>query len=154
MIQDVGDTFISVPLFISRMRPRKPDPEKVCSQCGKPMQRKRYNGVLQSRFNFRRSKYCNKFCEGRYYEARADKNGNLHKSTYHKRARRNGLKDRCEEPGCEEREKLEVHHKDGNHENNEPENQVTLCVPHHKKADAIRRREEWKREHPNDPAAF
>ena len=60
------------------------------------------------------------------------------RSTYsYKKARAARLKlamYKCESPGCEAIQKLELHHVDGNRHNNEIENLRILCRPCHVKA--------------------
>lgn len=112
------------------MNPRKEDPRKLCKFCGKEMHRKRYKGVLEAYCVFaKRRKFCDQTCMGNFYSNQAG-DGDLHRSTYHKRARRIALKEKCEKCGSDE--KLEVHHVDCDKTNNLPENLRTLCVGCHK----------------------
>lgn len=46
---------------------------------------------------------------------------------------------RCTEPSCTTHDKLEVHHLDGNANNNAVENLTTLCETHHKEAERRKR---------------
>ena len=110
------------------------------------MPRKRFeNGRLEDFGVFQKRKYCNAKCMGKA-KLFADNN---HKQTY--RAAHNTSKQvmetiikapyRCAICG-EEHKKLDVHHIDGNFNNNTPENLIYLCrschlKQHHKKAKCI-----------------
>lgn len=80
---------------------------------------------------------------GEHYSRLADESGReLNKSTHHKRARKN-LKEKCRI--CGGREKLEVHHKDGNFANDDKENHDTLCQWCHKVVQGDLRAEQAKK---------
>ena len=91
---------------------------KFCLQCGKPMERKRFNGRLEDMGVFKRRKYCSLSCANTKIRP-------SHWSTYHWRARKH-IKSSCE--ACGSMVYLHAHHVDGELKNNLPENIQTLCV--------------------------
>ena len=99
--------------------PRKADPKRYCTACGKRMERKRVNGRLEDRAVFLKRTYCNRHCM-----ARGQRKRTVKPETLHHRARR-FRKDRCEK--CGATTNLALHHKDGNPKNNAPSNRMTLC---------------------------
>ena len=94
----------------------KETPEKYCENCGKKLERKRYNGQLEDLSTFKRRKFCNLTCAGARKE--------LTKHGYSWRARRH-LRLKCESCGYDK--KLQAHHIDQDKTNNQPENIQTLC---------------------------
>ena len=111
--------------------PRKPDPPQRCDHCGALMERKRFNGTLESLSNFLHRRYCDRACMAAAFV----KDAPSHEDTFHWRARR--LRGRaCE--SCGATTKLHAHHIDGNEANNSPENIQTLCatchITHHHRA--------------------
>lgn len=101
------------------MRPALPVPLKSCEYCGKPLERKRYNGTLESRFAYMRRRYCGQTCF-----AKAEQQENPSLAALRKRAvKYRG--DSCAQ--CGSSESLGIHHRDGNPANNAPENLTTLC---------------------------
>lgn len=103
--------------------PRKQDPEKYCLHCGKRMERKRYNGTLESNHSFNRRKYCNLQCVG--MARRKDTLPGLRRRYAHLRG------NKCQE--CGVTENLDLHHQDGNPVNNDISNLMTLCDSCHTK---------------------
>ena len=101
----------------------KPDPVKCCAFCNKPMERKRYNGVLESNLAFRRRKYCDPTCMGLAHRKEDPTRDGYRKRIYPLR------KERCEK--CGTMEKLSIHHMDRNWRNNDPANLQTLCSSCH-----------------------
>ncbi len=99
--------------------PRKRDPEKCCSACGKPLARTRMNGRLEDRSVFLRRKYCNLRCAGRGHRKARVKRATLHKRASRFRA------DKCER--CGATDVLSLHHIDRNPKNNRRSNRMTLC---------------------------
>ena len=102
--------------------PLRPTPEKYCLYCEKKMERKRYHsGTLEAVFHFKRRKFCGQLCMAMWMEGRVKKQNP-------KNSRRQSVKcrtQRCE--NCGTPQKLGVHHKDSNPENNDPANLMTLC---------------------------
>lgn len=105
--------------------PRKQEPEKYCKQCGKKMERKRYNGTLESNHAFNRRKYCDLQCAGMAKRHKEPSIDALRKRYAHL------VGDVCER--CGTTENLGLHHKDGNPANNDPSNLMTLCNSCHTK---------------------
>ena len=102
--------------------PILPVPAKNCETCGTPMERKRYNGRLEDRAVYMRRRHCSLSC--------ANSRQEVTKDAHHWRARLHKA-DSCEV--CGPTERLHVHHKDRNHENNDPANLATLCASCHLK---------------------
>ena len=104
--------------------PRKPDPLKHCAHCGKKLERKRSaSGVLESLLHFGRRKYCGRPCMAADFDTRHG--ADVGWSTAHYHARKivpPGPCNRCGKPDAKD-----VHHKDGNHQNNLPENLERIC---------------------------
>ncbi len=117
-------------------QPQKSDPAKSCLACGKPMLRKRINGILQDRTTFLRGKYCDRSCmaKGMVKEI-------VTKAAERQRARK--FKSfSC--ASCGTLQKLQVHHKDRNTSNNDPSNLETMCATchmkmHHANGDIVKR---------------
>ena len=107
-------------------RPALPVEPKNCQQCGKAMERKRYNGRLEDRAMYRRRKFCGDKCATASFVVPVPSNTRI----YCSRARRAGfLGDCCENCGTTER--LQIHHVNGMRHNNLPENMQTLCIACH-----------------------
>ena len=104
-------------------RPRVPDPEKYCEQCGTRVERKTFNGRLEDLGVFKRRKYCDQVCMANAFVSDAPCEGTLHKRA------RQFLGTSCEFCGATMR--LQAHHKDTNPQNNSPENIQTLCISCH-----------------------
>lgn len=105
------------------MKNRKPDPEKHCQYCGKQMERKRYNGTLESMNVFLRRKYCDQLCM-----AKAQEKESVTLAALRSRAEKLRKKS-CQR--CGATANLQVHHKDRNPANNAPDNIETLCSSCH-----------------------
>ena len=108
--------------------------EKYCEYCGKKLERKRFNGRLEDFTVFKNRKYCNRECMKKDYL----KIGDNHNQTYsnaHTTARKiNELilhKEECEL--CGSRINLDIHHIDGNWQNNNLDNLMCLCRSCHTK---------------------
>ena len=117
-------------------KPRKDikEEEKYCEYCGKQLERKRFNGRLEDFTVFKNRKYCNRECMKKDYL----KIGDNHNQTYsnaHTTARKiNELilhKEVCELCGSEIN--LDIHHIDGNWQNNNLNNLMCLCRSCHTK---------------------
>lgn len=104
-----------------------------CLNCGKPLERKRFNGRIEDISCFNRRKFCDRKCMRIYMLANGDKADNY--GTRHESARKiielsRDLK-KCEI--CGAANNLDVHHKDENYNNNALENLVVLCRSCHMK---------------------
>lgn len=112
---------------------KKEDPVKYCRYCNKLLTRKRYNGRLEDLNVFKKRLYCDYIC------MRKDKINisinNASWSNSHTTARNiNKLfinVAQCEM--CGKDGKLDVHHKDGNYQNNKISNLQILCRSCHNK---------------------
>lgn len=114
----------------------KPDPEKYCTYCGERMRRARFgSGRLEDLSAFMRRKYCGRECMRKAFV----KVGNDTRQNYsasHHSARSLaylvlGREYCCEK--CGSTANIDVHHKDGNRNNNTPENIELLCRSCHLK---------------------
>jgi 5-methylcytosine-specific restriction endonuclease McrA len=105
---------------------RKETPIKFCMYCGEKMERNRYNGTLEDLTRFKKRKYCGVDCMAKAMV----KSGTLTKCGYLARGRKY-LKPAC--AVCGSTEKLNIHHKDRDRSNNDPENLETLCPSCHMK---------------------
>lgn len=117
-------------------KPRKDIKEldKNCEYCGKQLERKRFNGRLEDFTVFSNRKYCNRECMRKDWV----KIGDNHNQTYsnaHTTARKiNELilhKEMCELCGSDTN--LDIHHIDGNWQNNTLDNLMCLCRSCHTK---------------------
>lgn len=104
--------------------PRKLTPEKYCQFCGERLERKPLrNGGLESLLHFGRRKFCDQMCMARDFDRRHREDAGY--SAAHARARTliaPGPCSRCGTPNA-----LDVHHRDGNWQNNEPSNLERIC---------------------------
>ena len=111
---------------------------KKCEYCGKKLVRKRYNGELEPFSQFKKRKYCDKECMRRAYLKIGINNQTW--SNAHTTARKiNELilhKNKCEICGSDKN--LDIHHKDGNWNNNNLENLMCLCRSCHIKTERER----------------
>ena len=110
--------------------PRKPDPIKYCEHCGKQLARKRIpSGALESLLHFGRRKFCDQRCMGAAFDARTPSGTSWATTHYHAR--------KIVPPGpcsrCGKPEATDVHHEDGNHQNNSPTNLSRICRSCHVK---------------------
>ena len=117
-------------------KPRKDIKEldRHCEYCGNKLERKRFNGRLEDFTVFSNRKYCNRECMKRDFL----KVGDNHNQTYsnaHTTARKiNELilhKEVCELCGSDRN--LDIHHIDGNWQNNNLDNLMCLCRSCHTK---------------------
>ena len=109
----------------------QPHETRYCSYCGKPMERKRYsNGELQSWTEYNNQKYCNKECMKAAFRQK-QKTGKSW-SMLHRYARQNKPSGSCKI--CGSTKNVDVHHIDGNPQNNSPQNLQRLCRSCHTKA--------------------
>ena len=111
-------------------KPRKDikELEKYCEYCGKQLERKRFNGRLEDFTVFKNRKYCNRECMRKDWVKIGD-NHNQSYSNAHTTARKiNELilhKEVCELCGSDTN--LDIHHIDGNWQNNNLDNLMCLC---------------------------
>lgn len=124
----------SMGLVVDKPRKDIKEEEKYCEYCGKQLERKRFNGRLEDFTVFKNRKYCNRECMKKDYL----KIGDNHNQTYsnaHTTARKiNELilhKEVCELCGSEIN--LDIHHIDGNWQNNNLNNLMCLCRSCHTK---------------------
>lgn len=103
--------------------PRKPDPEKQCEHCGKPLARKMINGRLEDRGVFLRRRFCDSTCFGLHARTDVPTLGGLRSRA----AKFRGSV--CER--CGETENVQIHHVNSDPSNNAPDNTMTLCGPCH-----------------------
>ncbi len=104
-------------------RLRKPEAPKACKQCGKPLERKRYNGRLEDLGVYLRRLYCDQACMGAS-KVKVD----VSLAGLRKRA----VKYRgtvCQQ--CGATDGLHVHHLDSDPANNTTSNLMTLCSSCH-----------------------
>lgn len=97
---------------------------KNCLWCGLAMERKRFGGIrkrLETVPAYENRKYCDRLCAAKAHVA-AQPSALYLRNHY--------LKENCEV--CMGKEKLQIHHKDVNRENNHPENLMTLCDSCHR----------------------
>jgi hypothetical protein len=102
-------------------RPRKSDPTKYCMRCGVQLERQKTGDRLEDRGVFLRRKYCSLTC--------ANSRTTVTRGGHYWRARK------FRGPSCEAcgtRKSLQVHHVNGDHRDNRPENAQTLCIHCHK----------------------
>ena len=102
----------------------KPTPEKYCAFCGTRLERKRFrSGVLESMLSFNRRKYCDMKCAGKAHAEKPHTGKSWMAVHYHAR--------KIVPPGpcvlCGKPNASDVHHKDGNPQNNNPNNLIRLC---------------------------
>lgn len=116
-------------------KPRKDikEAERYCKYCGKKIERKRFNGRLEDFGVFMKRQYCNRECMKRDYLKVGETYANW--SNAHASARNiNKLilkKDHCEI--CGSKQNLDIHHIDGNWQNNNLDNLMCLCRSCHMK---------------------
>lgn len=106
---------------------------KYCKYCGQQLERKRFNNRLEDFIVFTNRKYCDRLCMRKDYL----KIGSYEQiySNAHTTARNiNNLilhKHKCEE--CGSYKNLDIHHIDGNWQNNKLDNLMCLCRSCHTK---------------------
>lgn len=104
--------------------------EKICAKCGKKILR------LKSRINRNKSGlfYCSKDCGNIYKNIVREENGEWKNTKNYRKVAFYNNKHECSVCGWEEDKRiLEVHHIDGDRENNSSENLVILCPICHRK---------------------
>ena len=118
--------------------PRNQDMERFCAHCRRRLERKRINGRLEDRTVFLKRRYCNRNCMAQAY---LQEDANL--AALRKRAEKFRVGE-CQQ--CNTKEKLQIHHLDGNPANNSPKNLMTLCSSCHMKWHWIHGKKSWKRQ--------
>lgn len=113
----------------------RPDPEKHCEYCGRLMHRQRMNGSgrLEDMAAFMRRKYCSRVCMRKAF-VRTDGQqlyGDAHASARAITYLLEGREKVCEI--CGSTKSIDVHHRDGNHNNNAAENLMVVCRSCHMK---------------------
>lgn len=103
----------------------KEAPPRSCASCGLTLTRKRYNGRLEDFGVFQRRKFCDTRCMAMAFDQRPStatspkaKTGNYH-------ARKLVPKGPC--ATCGKPNARDVHHLNGNRDDNRPENLTRLC---------------------------
>ena len=109
---------------------RKETPPRFCERCGSKLERKRLpNGDLEYLIHFGRRKFCDRTCMAAAFDARPSTVNNSDANHYHSRKMiPKGPCLRCGAPRARD-----VHHKDGDHSHNSPENLERLCRSCHMK---------------------
>lgn len=107
--------------------------DRYCKYCGEKLERKRFNGRLEDFTVFSNRKYCNRKCMQKAYLKIGEHNQNW--ANAHTTARKiNELllhKEVCELCGSDKN--LDIHHIDGNWQNNNLDNLMCLCRSCHTK---------------------
>lgn len=110
---------------------RKPTPLRHCESCGSQLERKRLpNGDLEYLIHFNQRKYCSRGCMAKAFESKPV-TSNPSWMTAHYHARKICPTGPC--TSCGKAGRTDVHHKDGNWQNNSPGNLVRLCRSCHLK---------------------
>ena len=114
----------------------KPDPEKYCAYCGKQMHRVRFDsGRLEDYNAFLLRKYCDRECMKKAFVKVGSDANQLYRSAHHTASLLAysilGKEKVCEK--CGSTQSIDVHHIDGNYNNNTPENIMILCRSCHMK---------------------
>lgn len=106
--------------------------EKYCKNCGKLLELKIMpNGIKESPSQLKRRKFCHRKCMSEYYSKNNSKAGDVSWYVAHERARRIHKNRVCEI--CGSTKNIDIHHKDENIQNNEPDNLMALCRSCHMK---------------------
>ena len=105
-------------------RHKKQTPHRCCEHCGNKLERKPLPcGDLESLIHFNRRKFCNRLCMAAAFDLRHSPEVGW--STAHYHARKAVPDGSCNR--CGKQDAMDVHHKDGNHLNNSPENLERIC---------------------------
>lgn len=100
---------------------------KACGHCGAMMERLRYRGILESRLNYSRRRFCNRGCM-----AMAMVKERCQSESHSRMKAARTAASSCSVCGVQGR--LHVHHLDWDHFNNAPSNLQTLCPSCHRKS--------------------
>ena len=112
----------------------KPTPKKYCQYCGKKLERKQYTKKKEDLTVFTKRKYCDTQCMRKAF-VRQGKTNALYRAA-HESANKVAYLIEGREPKCEicgSTKSIDVHHKDGNYQNNEPSNLQVVCRSCHMK---------------------
>lgn len=108
---------------------------KQCAYCGKIMERKRYsNGELECWTFYNKRKYCNRECMKNAFRSRKRRGTSW--MAVHQYARLLKPTGSCER--CGSNRNVDVHHIDGNPQNNSLDNLQRLCRSCHIKAHRVK----------------
>ena len=111
-------------------RHAKPTPEKYCIECATKLERKRLpSGDLESLFHFNRRKFCDQACMAKDFDKRHKLDAGW--TAAHRLAREikaHGPCERCGKPNASD-----VHHRDGDFQNNVAGNLERICRSCHNK---------------------
>ena len=106
--------------------------QRFCPNCGKELKPKIMpNGVKESPSWFQQRKFCDRLCMSNYYHKTHQKSGNVSWYVAHKRAREVDTDTACKI--CGATKNIDIHHIDGNIQNNSLENLIALCRSCHMK---------------------
>ena len=112
-------------------------PPKMCAHCGQTMERKRFGTRLEDPNVFMRRMYCDQKCMGAAFDAKPVK-ANPSWMTAHYHARKMCAPSPC--TACGKEGRTDVHHINGNWQDNRPENLTRLCrschIRTHRSSDA------------------
>lgn len=112
----------------------KPTPEKYCQFCGKKLERKQYKNSREDLTSFSMRKYCDTTCMRKAFVKKG------HNQQRWRAAHASAQKivflienrpKVCEI--CGATQNVDIHHKDGNHQNNTSENLMLVCRRCHMK---------------------
>lgn len=112
----------------------KPTPEKYCEFCGEKLERKQYPSKKEDLSAFKRRKFCNNECMRKHFVRKGINNQAYGPAHHSSRKIVYLLEDRekkCEI--CGSTKSIDVHHKDGNHQNNNSDNLMVVCRSCHMK---------------------
>lgn len=110
--------------------PIKPDPEQYCNECGVRLARKRFaSGRLEDFGVFKRRKFCDQSCMSKAFDKRHRPDTKW--AAAHHAARQQIPHGPCSR--CGKENASDVHHKDGNFQNNLPANLERICRSCHVK---------------------
>ena len=105
--------------------PRKPEPEKYCEHCGRRLARKRLrNGQLESLLHFNRRKFCDRRCMASAFDQRPVTSDPAWMTAHH-HARKLVAPGPCSKCGAPNAS--DVHHKNGDWQDNSLENLERIC---------------------------
>jgi hypothetical protein len=108
--------------------------DKYCEYCNNKLERKRYNGVLESFPHFKKRKFCDIECMRRSFLKKGNHADGSFSSSHITARRINELllkKDTCE--SCGATKNLDIHHIDNNWRNNNIDNLMCVCRSCHMK---------------------
>lgn len=110
-------------------------PPQSCAECGRTLERKRYNGRLEDSGVFLRRKFCDQRCMAANFDGRPVKEDST-TGTAHWHSRKSIPPGPCWH--CGKSNASDVHHLDWNWRNNSPENLARLCRSCHQLAHSKR----------------